>query len=183
MMKQIKKKDYKQEIGDFIFTYRKDETISKMIAKLTCGDSDHPVSHIGCCIDNSNVVEALGQENEVVMNNIFDILKEKNIKLYLAKPLISKIISDYEYENYLLSKLKKKYDYWNLIRFQISKILFGKSGSKQNKDKADDRYICSELGSEAIYKRFGVLSDWNRKQYNPNELFNMPQYFEYFEIV
>lgn len=182
-MKKIKKKDYKQEIGDFIFTYRKDETISRVIAESTCGDSYHPVSHIACVVDKMNIIEALGQKGGVVMNNVYKLLDEPKVKVYLAKPLISKVISDYEYESYLLSKLKTKYDYWNLFRFQIPKILFGKSFSNQSKDKADNRLICSEFGSEAIYKRYGILSDWNRKQYNPFELFNMPQYFEYFEIV
>lgn len=182
-MKKIKKKDYKQEIGDFIFTYRKDELISRVIAESTCADSEHPVSHIACVVDKMSVCEALGQKGAVVINNIYKLLEEPNVKVYLAKPLITKIISDYEYEGYLLSKLKTKYDYWNLFRFQIPKILFGKSFSNQSKDKADNRLICSEFGSEAIYKRYGILSDWNRKQYNPFELFNMPQYFEYFEIV
>lgn len=182
-MKQIKKSDVKFSIGDFIFTYRSEEFISKFIAESTCGDSEHPVSHIACVIDKMNMVEALGQKGGVVMNNIYKLLDEPNVKVYLAKPLISKVICDYEYEAYLLSKLKIKYDYWNLFRFQIPKILFGKSFSKQSKDKADDKLICSEFGSEAMYKRFGILSDWNKKQYNPFELFNMSQYFEYFEII
>ena len=60
-MKQIKKKDVKFEIGDYIFTYRPDELISSTICELTCHNSKHPVSHIACCIDKCNVVESLGQ--------------------------------------------------------------------------------------------------------------------------
>lgn len=182
-MKKISKKDVNFEKGDFIFTYRPDELISSTIANLTCHNDKHPVSHIACVIDKMNIVEALGQRGGVVMNNTYKLLEEKNVKVYIAKPKITAIISDYEYETYLLSKLKVRYDYWNLFTFQFSKILFGKSFSNQSKNKADNKVICSEFGAEAIYKRFGILSDWNKKQYNPRELFRLYGYFSYFEIV
>lgn len=182
-MKQIRKQDVKFEIGQYIFTYRPDELISSTICELTCNNSKHPVSHIGCVIDKCNVVESLGQRKMVVMNNLYKLLDEQNVKVYLATPKIPQIISNYEYEAWLLSKFGVKYDYWNLFTFQLAKIFLGKTLRKQSKNKADNKYICSELGAESMYKRYGILSNWNEVQYNPYELFNLNEYFDYLEII
>jgi hypothetical protein len=182
-MKKIKKKDVKFEIGQYIFTYRPDELISSTICELTCRDSKHPVSHIACVMDKCNVIESLGQRKMVVMNNVYKLLEEPNVKVYLAVPKIPQIISNYEYESWLLSKLGVKYDYWNLFTFQLAKIFFGRTFRKQSKNKADNKYICSELGSESMYRRYNILSDWNEIQYNPHELFNLNEYFEYYEVI
>lgn len=181
-MKQIKKKDVKFSIGDFIFTFRDDKIISETIALLT----KSKVSHIANVLDNEYVTEARGDKfKKVVKSSIDEMFKEEGIHIYIAIPKIKPIISDDEYHRFLVSKIGIKYDYKNIFSTQIIKILFGRTlfGGQHSEDEADNKYICSEYSSQAMYVRYGILSDWYEKQYSPEELMRLNRYFTYYEIV
>ena len=182
-MKQIKKIQYLKyaKLGDILLTFRPNSFVSKNIANLTGSE----VSHVAIIINKKEVIEARGdgKYKSVIKNSLLNIFTEDGIKCYIGIPRISPIISDEEYLNWLNKQVGKKYDYFNTLIIQPLRLIFGKVLIGQKQSKADDAWMCSELAGACIYKYFGIFKNWSRRENTPQDLFELSEYFDYYELV
>jgi len=182
-MKQLKKIQYIKyaRLGDILLTYRPNSFVSKNIAKVT----DSQVSHVACIINKKECIEARGDGDykSVIKNKLLNIFTEDGIICYVGIPKISPIIGEQEGLKWLEKQVGKKYDYWNTLIIQPFRLLFGKVLFGQSKSKADDAWMCSELTGAWIYKYFGIFKNWSRRENTPQDIFELSDYFDYYELI
>lgn len=182
-MKQLKKIQYLKyaKLGDILFTMRTNTIVSNVIAKVT----DSEVSHVAIIINKKECVEARGdgRYKSVIKNGLLNIFTEDGIKCYVGIPKISPIISDEDYLYWLNKQVGKKYDYFNTLIIQPLRLLFGKVLVGQKQSKADNAWMCSELAGAGIYKYFGIFKNWSRIENTPQSIFELTDYFDYYELI
>lgn len=182
-MKQINKTQYLKyaKLGDILFTMRTNAIVSNVIAKVT----DSEVSHVATIINKKEVIEARGdgKYKSVIKNDLINIFAEDGIRCFIGIPKISPIISDEEGLNWLEEQVGKRYDFFNTLFIQPLRLLIGKVLVGQKERVASKKWGCSELAGAFIFKFFGVFKGWSRRENTPQSIFELTDYFDYYELI